>query len=148
MSLKLLWVEEEIESVAWERKLIDSLGCEVTSVTNIKAAENELAVHCFHIVLLDLMLPATEQHERIQLVDASAGISLLARIREGERHGLTPPDVPVIVFSAVVSPQQKLGVLTFLQTDRQYLQKPVPEDLFRSTIGETISQVRKTLRHE
>jgi CheY-like chemotaxis protein len=136
MSVRALWVEEEPESLVYERKLAEENGWQITSVATVREALDLVAHRPFDVLLVDLILPLSEYELRRGHVSVDAGLALIRSIRDPLRCGATGHDVPLLVISAVVTPDRKAVVLDSLASPTHYLDKPVDEVKYRQMISE------------
>jgi CheY-like chemotaxis protein len=144
MVIKVLWVEEEPNSLRFERILAQQHGWQITSVETVSDASRLLNDERFDLVIVDLILPLDEFRKARGHVDPDAGLGLVDSIRNSARMGRTPATVPLLVVSAVVSPDRKARVVAKLTTERYYLNKPVDESAYRSILMELTAMLSQT----
>jgi len=136
MPIKVLWVEEEPQSLRYEMKLAEQQGWEITAVATASEALELMNDAAFDLVVVDLILPADSFQLQRGLVDPEVGMQLITSIRDPGRKGCTLPDVPLLVITAVVSPRQKAQVVEKLTSDRYYLTKPLQNEVYREVLIE------------
>jgi CheY-like chemotaxis protein len=143
MTINALWVEEEPSSLRYERGRVKYLGWNITSCDTVVEASKLIRAQAFDVVILDLILPTDESALRKGMVSTEAGIALLNDIRNQMRPGPTPPDVPLLVVSAIGSKEQRFAVVKMLSSERYFIQKPVDEKAFLRAVHELDQKITK-----
>jgi len=143
MAVNALWVEDEPSSLRYERSRVVQLGWNLTLCTNVAQASKLLQDYVFDLIILDLILPKDEPAQKNGMVDTEAGILLLNYIRDPQRSGQTPSDVPVLIVSAIGSPEQRSEVIKMLTSERYFVRKPIDENRFIQIIHELDQQLAK-----
>jgi len=147
MSINVLWVEEEPQSLRYERKLAEQQGWNITSADTVSRAMELINDTAFDLVVVDLILPSNDFHKQRGYVTPDAGIQFIEAIREPTRKGNTPANVPLLVVTAVVSPEQKARVVKKLTSDQYYLTKPLREDVCRNVFIELTQALDPSARN-
>jgi CheY-like chemotaxis protein len=143
MAINVLWVEEEPSSLRYERSRVAQLGWNLIECTTVAEAVKLIQNHTFDLIILDLILPKDESTLKNGMVDTEAGISLLKYIRDPQRLGKTALDVPVLVVSAIGSPEQRFEVIKMLTSERHFIRKPINLNIFIQIIHELNKQLTK-----
>jgi CheY-like chemotaxis protein len=143
MAINVLWVEEEPSSLRYERSRVAQLGWNLTECTTVAEASKLIQNRIFDLIILDLILPKDESTLKNGMVDTEAGISLLKYIRDPQRLGKTALNVPVLVVSAIGSPEQRSEVIKMLTSERYFVRKPINEIIFIQIINELNKQLAK-----
>lgn len=150
-SFKILLLDDDYESMSGLRDhLVETLGWDVELTADAGVLER-LAVEQFDLLVVDLMIHSIGLDARGTDVNnigfdpvnwRETGIEFLRRLRRGDWSGEsgagTPPDVPVLVLSAVAD----LNIKDQLQNDPSivgYVEKP-----FR--LDRLVELMRKALR--
>jgi CheY-like chemotaxis protein len=136
MSLNVLWVEDEPDSLRAEVILARNHGWNITWADTVKQSLDLLRDTVFDLVVVDLILPPTDYEKKRGFVDVKAGIGLIGSIREPGRQGRTPPNVFLLVITAVVTDELKAQVVKELESDRYYLNKPLVEEVYIAVVNE------------
>jgi CheY-like chemotaxis protein len=136
MSLNVLWVDDEPQSLRYERILADQQGWNITSADTVSRAMELINNTAFDLVVIDLILPLDDFQKQRGYVTPDAGIQFVEAITEPTRKGSTPANVPLLVISAVISDEHKAKVVKKLVSTRYYLNKPVQEDIYRNILME------------
>ena len=147
MSIDVLWVEEEQRSLRYEMRLAEQQGWNITYVDTVSRAIELMNDTAFDLIVVDLILPLEEFHKQRGFVTPKAGIQLIESIRDSSRKGRTPQNVPLLVISAVVSPEQKAKVVKTLASDRYYLTKPLEEDTYRRVLMELTEKLDSSVHN-
>lgn len=134
MLINVLWVEDEPQSVRYEQKLAEQHGWRIVFAETVSKALELISDTAFDLVVIDLILPLDDFHHQRGYVDPNMGIQLIEMIQEPTREGCTPPDVPLLVISAVVPPSPR--VIEKLTSERYYLSKPLQEEVYRDVLAE------------
>jgi CheY-like chemotaxis protein len=143
MAISVLWVEEEPSSLRYERSRVVQLGWNLEECTTVAEASKLIQNHIFDLIILDLILPKDEATLKNGMVDTEAGISLLKYIRNPQRLGKTASNVPVLVISAIGSPEQRSDVIKMLASERHFIRKPINGNIFIQVIHELNLQLTK-----
>lgn len=92
---QVLWVDDKLESVAWERRALQCAGVSVVGVENSTDAIALMQCNSFDLVITDVRRPE----------GAFAGLELAYRItKEGI---LGAPAIPVLMYSSSSTPAQE-----------------------------------------
>lgn len=136
VQIGVLWVEDEPQSMRSERLIAEKLGWHITQADKVSKGLELVRDERFDLVVTDLLLPRNDFEAARGFRDAGAGVSFIESIREPGRHGRTPPDVPILVITAVVADQIKAKVLAKLESSRLYLSKPLYEEAYLEIVRE------------
>lgn len=147
MSIKVLWVEDEPSSLRYEWKLAEQQAWQITPADTVSRAKDLLNDTAFDLVVVDLILPLDDYHKQRGYVDPDAGVQLVESIRDSTRKGCTPPNVPLLVVTAVVSLDRKAKVVKKLASDRYYLSKPLQENVYCSILIELTQVLAQSTRN-
>ncbi len=126
MNLKVLWVDDEPDTLRYESRLAAEHGWLVTWQTNVDGALDRLKRETFDLVVVDVILPKNTFEEERKYVDPEAGLGLIKAIRERAVEAGTDPNVPILVFTAYSQADQ----VTQSLGDVTCLRKPVDEKEF------------------
>jgi len=132
--VNLLWVEEEQDSLRYERKIVEALEWNITLVSTIDDAKNKLLTENYNLIISDLIMPINKFEKDRGFVDVNAGINLLKWIRNPEIIKKTPADVLIVVISAVISSETKVNIIDKLVPPEYYLNKPIVEKNFQDLL--------------
>lgn len=146
MSINVLWVEDEPSSLRYEVILAERHGWRITWADTVKRGLELLRDIAFDLVVVDLILSRDDFEKGRGFVDANAGVSLVESIREPSRKGLTPPNVPLLVITAVVNKETRDKVLVKLETSRFYQTKPLHEKAYRDVVRELTERLGSSLQ--
>ncbi len=113
-SLKVLVVDDDQAICEFMETFLRNDGFEVTTLSDPKAAPEEVKVGGYHMVVLDLMMPDMD------------GVEVLERIRKIDT------DVAVVIFTGYPSLDTAVKSMKLDAVD--YLQKPFNPDEFRQVI--------------
>jgi CheY-like chemotaxis protein len=147
MSINVLWVEDEPDSLRYERKLAEQQGWNITSADTVSRAMTLINDTAFDLVVVDLILPLDDFHKQQGYVTPDTGIQFIDAVREPTRKGSTPANVPLLVLTAVISPEQKAKVTKKLISDQYYLTKPLQENAYRRVLTELIQKLNPSTRN-
>jgi CheY-like chemotaxis protein len=137
MTIKVLWVEDEPGSLRYEQGVAKGEAkWQITQANTVSQALDLIRDNTFDLVVADMILPPDDSKRQRGSVDPDAGIQLLESIRDSGRTGGTPPSVPILVITAVVSIEQKAKIVEKLSTPRYYLNKPLNENEYRKIVKE------------
>ena len=136
MSTKVIWIEEEPGYVRYEQLEAQARGWVITSVRTADEALEKVRTVEFDLVVLDLILPRDEYDDKRGLINTRAGVDFLRALRDPAEGSRTPPHVPVLVISCVVSPSARREVISHLSDDRFFLSKPVDQEAYRLILDE------------
>jgi CheY-like chemotaxis protein len=136
MPIKVLWVEDEPSSLRFERILAEQHGWHVTLAETGSRGFELVRDTTFDLVVVDLILAQNEYEKKRGHVDPYVGIHFIESVRERTRSGRTPPDVPILVITAVATPALKARVVEKLESERYYLTKPLEEEVYGEVVGE------------
>lgn len=136
MSINVLWVEDEQNSMSYEVALAELQHWQITWADTAARGLELVRDTAFDLVVVDLILPQNDFEKTRGFVDAVAGVHLIESVREPTREGCTPPDVPILVITAVVTDEIKAKVLDKLESSRYYLNKPLEEGVYREVVRE------------
>ncbi len=137
MSFSVLWVEEEPWTVRFERILAKAKDWIITSVESAAEARRLVSTQHFDAIIVDLNIPTDEFNRLCGKVDVDAGFDLIECIRcLDPAVSTTSPDVPLLVITAVASPERKARVCEHLASSRHYLQKPLGETEYEAALSE------------
>lgn len=135
MKPKLLWLEEEPETLQFEKDIIEkNYGWDIIFINNKEEAINKINEIKFNLIITDLILPENEFYAQTNYLQQNVGISFVKEIRNSNRKGLTNSKVPIIVISCIMSQDYKTKVIPFLETPEHYLTKPIDIKLLSATI--------------
>jgi CheY-like chemotaxis protein len=96
MTIKILYIEDEKDMVALLPLLLGEKGIEVTSTGSISEALDKLKDSSFDGVLLDIMMPPTDDMKDQELdYGRTTGIEVARRIKA------IRPAIPIIAFTAL-----------------------------------------------
>ncbi|HWI64321.1 MAG TPA: hypothetical protein VNT75_20975 [Symbiobacteriaceae bacterium] len=140
VAIQCLWVEDEPESVVWERHIARTMGWEVTLAKTAEAAAEALTAKRFDVVVLDLILPANDYTAERGPIDQDSGLKILAHIRDPQRVGQTPNSVKVLVFSCVLESATRRRTTAMLTSGSDYLTKGISDPNAISMALERINQ--------
>ncbi|HEY0946484.1 MAG TPA: ATP-binding protein [Opitutaceae bacterium] len=110
LALRVLIAEDNRVNQTLLQHILDTLDCEWVTVPNGRRAVEELAIHAYDVVLMDLHMPELD------------GISATRQIRAGEA-GAAAREVWIAILSADARSEQRERAFTAGVND--YLQKPV-----------------------
>jgi CheY-like chemotaxis protein len=136
MPIRVLWVEDEPDSIRYEMLIAEQHGWHITWAGTVSGAQGLVRDTAFDLVVIDLILPMTDYEKSRGLVDPHAGIHFIESVREPTRSGRTRPDVPMLVLTAVDEHELQLRVLGMLESERYYLVKPLREETYREVVAE------------
>jgi len=136
MSLNVLWIEDEPNSLSYEVVVAEQCGWHITWADTVARGLELLRDLVFELVVIDLILPANNDEKVRGYVGAGAGARLIQLIRDAARRGRTPASVPVLVISASVADDIKAKVVDRLGSARYYLHKPLNEQAYRDVVKE------------
>ena len=148
MPIDVLWVEEEPQSLRYERRLAELQGWRIPSADTVSGAMELINGTRFDLVVADLILPEDDFDKERGVVTPNVGIQLIKWVRETTRQGKTPPDVPLLVITAVISPEQRFRVVDIVGSDRYYLNKPLSEDDCLRTFSELTEALKPSMRNQ
>jgi CheY-like chemotaxis protein len=134
--IKVLWVEEEQDSLRYERGIAIGQGWDITSASTVSEAMDLVSKDHFDLIVADLILPPDEFAKARGSVDVNAGIRFLEWIRSATHESRTPPTVMVVVITAVVSPETKSRVAEKLVPSQYYINKPLRRERYLELIHE------------
>ncbi|HRC58015.1 MAG TPA: response regulator [Kofleriaceae bacterium] len=126
--LSVLVVDDERDILEYINDLLTAEGYEVTTLDDPKQALERIRVEIFHIVMLDLMMPAM------------SGLELLAQIREVD------DDIAVIILTG--HPRFETAQTAIQYDVSAYIQKPSSAQEFRDTIARIIKRKGIVLRSD
>lgn len=126
--LSVLVVDDEKDILEYINDLLTAEGYEVTTLDDPKQALERIRVEIFHIVMLDLMMPAM------------SGLELLAQIREVD------DDIAVIILTG--HPRFETAQTAIQYDVSAYIQKPSSAQEFRDTIARIIKRKGIVLRSD
>jgi CheY-like chemotaxis protein len=132
MRLKILAVDDEPETLQFFKDVVESLGCDVTALTNSRDAAERVQKEKFDLIALDVVMPSLD------------GFQLTERIRSSKSNRL----VPILMFTGKDSLEtMKRGYeagITF------YLAKPLDvqklRGFFKAARGMAIQERRRYIR--
>ena len=137
MSFSVLWVEEEAWTLRFERRLAEARGWTMFAVESAAEARKLASVQHFDAIIVDLNIPSDEFNRLCGKVDIDAGFALIKSIRSLDPVvSATLPDLPLLVITAVASPERKAKVCEYLASSRHYLHKPLVEAEYESALSE------------
>ena len=146
MTIKVLWVEDEPASLRYEQIVAEQAGWQITSADTVSKALELIKDTVFDLIVADIILPHDDFEKQRGFVDPEAGIQMLESIRDSARTSGTPPNVPMLVITAGMSPEQKTKVVKKLSSSRYYLNKPLDELEYRNIVKE-LTQVLELSAH-
>ncbi|MBK7534039.1 MAG: response regulator [Myxococcales bacterium] len=126
--LSVLVVDDERDILEYINDQLTAEGYEVTTLDDPKQALERIRVEIFHIVMLDLMMPAM------------SGLELLAQIREVD------DDIAVIILTG--HPRFETAQTAIQYDVSAYIQKPSSAQEFRDTIARIIKRKGIVLRSD
>lgn len=144
MSIKVLWVEDEPNSMTYEVMLAEQRGWHITSAETASRALDLVRDRSFDLVVVDLILPQNNYEKERGHFDPYAGIHLIESVRQRTTSGHTPPDVPILVITAVVTDDLRARVLDKLESSRYYLNKPLEEGVYREVVRELTERLDRS----
>jgi CheY-like chemotaxis protein len=148
MSIKVLWVDDEPQSLRYEWILAQQQGWHITSADTVSKAMGLIKDTAFDLVVVDLILPWDDFRKQRGNVDPNAGIRLIESIAEPTRTGRTPPDVPLCVITAAdVSIGRKAQENEKLSSIRYCLNKPLEEKVYRDVLQEITQALDPSTRN-
>jgi|WetSurMetagenome_2_1015567.scaffolds.fasta_scaffold376934_2 CheY-like chemotaxis protein len=135
--MAILLVEDEIYTDRDDYPLVRMLKREAF-VVDIAETGNEalnlLSKTEYEAVILDIVLPAGEGIWIDKgTLRSRVGIEILKKlIQKNKKLSGTPPNVPIVVVSGVIDPEDVNEIISILGHDERYLTKPVkPEFIIR-----------------
>jgi CheY-like chemotaxis protein len=148
MSINVLWVEDERESLLYEINLAKRQNWEITFVDNVKNALDRIKDYSYDLIVLDLILPADNYSKLRRHVDPNVGLEFINTIRDPTRIGCTRSDVRLLVLSAVASDDRKAKVVEKLESDKYYLNKPLHEEIYNDIIKEITQSIMNNINKD
>jgi two-component system OmpR family response regulator len=146
MSLNVLWVEDEPNSLSSEVEIAREHGWNITWAETVSKGLELARSTVFDLVIVDLILPPSEYERQRGYVDPDAGLTLIESIREPSRRGRTMPTVPILVITAVVTERLKAKVLGKLESGRYYLTKPLEIELYEDIVRDLSQRLASSAR--
>jgi two-component system alkaline phosphatase synthesis response regulator PhoP len=145
MSIKVLWVDDEPESLRYEIKLAEEMGgWQITLAQTVTDAVELLRDIVFDLIIVDLMLPLNSFDQLSGLVSLDAGIRFITSVRDTDRPGSTTSTVPLIIISAEVFSEQRAKVIERLVSSEYYLTKPLLEKDYRKIVKQITKAIEKS----
>ncbi len=138
--MKVLWIDDENDSLTYERGFFRSLGWEITDAHHAELAIQLLQSTRFDLVVVDLILPANPYELRRGMVNPENGIELVARIRQEEKGWGTASNVPLLIVSAVMTSDQREQVESHLGVRDEFISKPLLDDRFKACVRRMTSE--------
>ena len=143
MSLHVLWVDDEPQSLRYERRLAELHDWNIESALNTESALDLTSKNTFDLLIVDIILPRSQYEQDRGYVNADAGIELLRALRDPGRCASTPADVPIAVITAVVSSEKLARIKDLLGANPKYLAKPIAEEEYERLVT-NLSQALST----
>jgi CheY-like chemotaxis protein len=140
--LNVLWLEDEPDSVRCEVMVARAHGWNVTCAETVAQALELVRDETFDLVVADLIVPPADYEKKRGFVDAYAGIHFIELVRDQTRSGRTPPDVPILIMTAVVTEELKGRVLGKLESSRFYLNKPIEEETYLEVVKQLTQKIQ------
>ena len=122
--LKVLIVEDDVDSLEMLRLVLENSGAEVTSVDRSQKAVEELGRNQFDVMISDLGLPGMDGHDLIREIRGPLGINA--------------DDLPAIALSGYVAEDDRHRSLS--NGFQMHLQKPLDISTLASTIKDLLDQ--------
>ena len=118
-SVKILWVDDETESLQSQKLFLEHKGYEVFTLTNGFDAIEYVKSHPVDLVLMDLKMPVMD------------GIEATIKLKQQF------PDMPIIAQTAYASPEEREQVLQAGCDD--YISKPIKKSALMEIIGKILA---------
>ena len=134
MAIRVLWVEDEPESLSYQRIWATQQGWCIADADNAQDALEKIREESFRVVVLDLILSESRYAKERGYVNPDVGVNLMRSIRDLPEDNCTPPNVKLLVISAVVTPNRRAAVFEHLTAEEDYLMKPVDKDKYHETV--------------
>lgn len=125
--MKVLIVEDDIDSLEMLRLVLENFGAVVTSVDRSQKAVDELARNKFDVMISDLGLPGMDGHDLIRKVRGSLGINA--------------NELPAIALSGYVAEDDRHRSLS--NGFQMHLQKPLDISKLASAIRTLLDQTNR-----
>jgi CheY-like chemotaxis protein len=145
---KILFLEDDGDSMLPLKDYLESKGWSVELTANAGILDR-LARECFDLMLVDLMIYPEGPEENggskpnVQYAGVpweKTGLEFIKRLRSGEykgKGGGTPPNVPVIVLSAVANETAE-EELENMELASRYIEKPFKLSVLKNAIEELL----------
>jgi CheY-like chemotaxis protein len=100
MSLKVLWVDDEPNSLSYEMRVCELQGWLITCQGNVADALDIARSETFDLVVTDLIMPNNSFEEQRKFETPTAGLDFIKALRTRPPGSGTPADVPILVITA------------------------------------------------
>ena len=133
---RVLLAEDDFATRALERKMLESLGCDVDVASNGREAVLAAARNTYDLILMDCQMPE---------MDGEQATTLIRLIRESEQHqkagkGSRASHVPIVALTAYSSADNRQRCLEAGMDD--FLSKPLKREQLASLVDRWLT--RKT----
>lgn len=130
MAIKVLWVEEEPDSVRFEMAIAKNMNWDIEQVNSAMKAIELINKKKFDLIILDIIIPIDEFNSKRGLISDEGGIRVLEEIRNPNRKKGTDNNVKVIIITCVMTPKKKEKIIKLLESEKYYISKPIKQKEF------------------
>lgn len=120
VQVNILVVDDEPDILDYMKTMLETLGYDVTTLSDPTRAVDLIRQREFHVLIIDLMMPKMD------------GITLIQNIRKVDS------DIAIVVFTGYPSVETAVDALKLGVSD--YIKKPFDPDEFRTKINDVLKR--------